>query len=139
VSEEEFKPQILIFSTNSISDIGIDLTGLLHIHYPATTSIIRLPCSSMIRPDFILWAFKKGFDAVFVAADGTDCPYMADCTDKTAKRITEAYELLKKNGIEPERLKMAAICSVCFEPFVKHVKDLYEKVKKLGPIKREVR
>ena len=133
----EFKPKILIFSTDFISDPAIDLTGLLHRHYPATTSIIRVPCSSMIRPDIILYAFQCGFDGVFVAADGTDCPFLKDCPDRTAKRISEAVELLKKHGIEPERLKMSAICSVCVEPFLKHIHDLYEKVKKLGPVKKK--
>jgi len=134
---EEFKPKILIFSTDFISDLAIDLTGLLHRHYPVTTSIIRVPCSSMIRPDIILYAFQCGFDGVFVAADGTDCPFLKDCSDRTAKRVAEAVELLKKHGIEPERLKMSAICSVCVEPFLKHIHDLYEKVKKLGPVKKK--
>ncbi len=136
MSQEEFKPKILVFSTNIISDVGIDYTGLLHMHYPATSVILRLPCSSMIRPEWILQAFKEGFDAVFVAADGTDCPYLPDCTDRTARRVEEAQKLLVEHGIEPERLKMAAICSVCAEAFVKHMKDLYEKVAKLGPIKK---
>jgi len=131
----EFKPKILVFSTNVISDVGIDSAGLSHIHYPSSTVIIRLPCSSMIRPDFILEAFKSGFDAVFVAADGTECPYMPDCTNKTAKIVEEAIKLVKRYGIEPERIKMAAICSVCAEPFARYVEELYRKIKELGPVK----
>lgn len=135
---EEFKPKILIFSTNIISDPAIDLTGLMHRHYPARTAILRVPCSSMIKPELILYALKSGFDGVFVAADGTDCPYLSDCTDKTAKRIEEAMELLKKNGINPERLKMAAICSVCVEPFTNHMHNFFETIKRLGPVNREL-
>jgi len=136
---EEFKPKILVFSTNIISDMAIDLTGLLHRHYPSCVVILRLPCSSMIRPDLILHAFKSGFDGVFVAADGTDCPYLTDCTERTAKRVAEASELIKKHGINPERLKMAAICSVCVEPFVNHMHNFYEKIKELGPVKNELK
>ncbi len=131
-----FKPKILVFSTNLISDVGIDYAGLLHMHYPATTSIIRLPCSSMIRPEWILLALESGFDGVFVAADGTDCPYLRDCTERTARRIDQALELVKKNGFRPERIKMAAICSVCAEPFVNHMKNFYETLKKLGPVRK---
>ena len=119
-----------------ISDPAIDLAGLTHAHYPSSTSIIRIPCSSMIRPDLILYAFKKGFDGVFVAADGTDCPYLPDCVSKTARRIDQAFKLLKENGIEPQRLKMAAICSVCVKPFLNHIRELYETIKKLGPVKK---
>ena len=132
---EEFKPLILIFSTITISDVGIDFAGNAHIHYPPQTAILRLPCSSMVRPDFILYALKNGFDGVFIAADGTDCPYLPDCVDKTAKRMQAAQDLLRENNIEPERVRMAGICSVCAEPFAKGVKDFYEALKKLGPVK----
>lgn len=132
---DDFKPKILIFSTTHISDPAIDLTGLLHRHYPVTTSIVRLPCSSMIRPDIILYALKMGFDGVFIAADGTDCPYTPDCVEKTGRRIDAALKLLTENGIEPQRLKMAAICSVCVKPFVGHITNFYETLKKLGPLK----
>jgi len=33
---------------------------------------------------------------------------------------------MKEKGIKPEKLKMAAICSVCSEPFVKHMKTFTE-------------
>ena len=38
-------------------------------------------------------------------------------------------------GIEPERVKMAGICSVCGEAFAKSVKDFDEVLIRLGPIK----
>ncbi|ADY02535.1 coenzyme F420-reducing hydrogenase, delta subunit [Vulcanisaeta moutnovskia 768-28] len=97
--------------------------------------MIKVPCSSMIRPEWILLALESGFDGVFVAADGTDCPYLTDCTDKTARRVKEAQELLSDRGIEPERVKMAAICSVCGEAFVRLVNDFYSRLMELGPIK----
>lgn len=133
--EGEYTPLILIFSTITISDVGIDFAGNAHIHYPSSTAILRLPCSSMIRPDFVLYALKNGFDGVFIAADGTDCPFLPDCVDKTAERVRMIQDLLRENGIEPERVKMAGICSVCAEPFAKSVKEFYELLKKLGPVK----
>ncbi len=131
-----FRPKILILSTSLISDPGIDFTGLNHLHYPATTAVLRFPCSSMIRPEFILEAFEEGFDGVFVAADGTDCPYLPDCVSRTAQRVQEAYALLQAHGIERERLTMSGICSVCGEAFVRGVKHLGEVVQELGPAPR---
>ena len=90
----------------------------------------------MIRPEFILQAFKSGFDAVFVAADGGDCPYLRDCPERTAKRVQKAYELMKANGIEQSRLRMAGICSVCSDAFARGVRGLGETAKKLGPVGR---
>ncbi|MEB3757207.1 MAG: hydrogenase iron-sulfur subunit [Desulfurococcales archaeon] len=135
-SGANFRPRILVFSTNLISDVGIDYAGLLHMHYPATTAVIRLPCSSMIRPEWIVLALEEGFDGVFIAADGTDCPYLSDCTDRTARRVDEALKRAREAGFHPERIKMAAICSVCAEPFVKLMDGFYESLVKLGPVKR---
>jgi coenzyme F420-reducing hydrogenase delta subunit len=133
---EDFHPRILVFSTVSISDIGIDLAGSSHLHYPPTAVSIPLPCSSGVKPDWILYALNHGFDGVFVAADGTDCPFVPDCTDRTAKLVGEAQNLLRENDIEPARLKMAAICSVCAEPFQRHMKSFFAALKEFGPRKK---
>jgi F420-non-reducing hydrogenase iron-sulfur subunit len=119
-------PKILVFSTEKISDPAIDLAGLLKMHYPPTVYTISVPCSSAVKSKWILHAFEKGFDGVFIAADGTDCPYSETCTDNTAQIIKQTHELMKEKGIKPEKLRMAAICSVCSEPFVKHMKTFAE-------------
>ena len=115
-------PKILVFSTDKISDPAIDMAGLLKLHYPPTVYTILVPCSSAIKPRWILYAFEQGFDGVFIAADGTDCPYGESCTEKTGLVVGATHQIMKDKGIDPARLKMAAICSVCSESFVKHVK-----------------
>ena len=117
----ERKPRILVFSTDSISDPGIDLAGSSHMHYSESVSVIPVSCSSGIKPSWVLHALESGFDGVFIAADGSDCAYLSNCTERTGIIVNEAQELLKKNGKDPRRLKMAAICSVCAESFVSHM------------------
>ena len=117
----ETDPKILVFSTEKISDPAIDLAGLLKKHYPPSVYTISVPCSSAVKPRWILRAFEKGFDGVFIAADGTDCPYAETCSENTANIIKQTHVSMKEMGIEPARLKMAAICSVCAEAFVKHM------------------
>ena len=123
-------PRILVFSTEKISDPAIDMAGLLKLHYPPTVYTIPVPCSSAIKPRWIMRALEQGFDGVFIAADGTDCPYGETCTEKTGELMRVTQEILKKKGMDPARLKMAAICSVCSEPFVKHVKSFAEYLSK---------
>ncbi len=115
------QPSILIFSTEKISDPAIDLAGLLKMHYSPRAYAVSVPCSSGIKPRWILHAFEKGFDGVFIAADGTDCPYGETCTTNTGNLVAQTHQLMKERGIPPKRLKMAAICSVCSEAFVKHI------------------
>jgi coenzyme F420-reducing hydrogenase delta subunit len=124
-SDDRELPRILVFSTEKISDPAIDLAGLLKMHYPPEVFVMTVPCSSAIKPRWILHAFEKGFSGVFVAADGTDCPYDPSCVEKTAAIIEKTHNLMKSKGWEPSRLKMAAICSVCAEPFVRHMNNFY--------------
>lgn len=115
------KPRILVFSTNNISDLGIDLAGSSHLDYPASVQVIAVPCSSGLNPRWVLHALETGFDGVFIAADGTDCAYLADCTERTGKVVEQAQSLMEKKKIDARRLKMAAICSVCSQPFVNNI------------------
>jgi coenzyme F420-reducing hydrogenase delta subunit len=130
--DEELK--VLVFSTETISDPGIDFAGSAHIPYAPAALVVTLPCSSGIRPEWILYALQEGFDGVFIAADGTDCAYLPDCTARTGKVVSRAQALLKANQYDPKRLKMAAICSVCAESFVKHVGDF---TRQLGTLRSE--
>lgn len=133
--KEEFQPKILVFSTDKISDPGIDLAGLLKIHYPPSVYTISVPCSSSIKPRWILHALKNGFDGVFIAADGTDCPYSPNCSSLTAKIMANSQEMMKKEKINPARIKMAAICSVCAEAFANHMKSFSKSLMELEGVK----
>ena len=123
-------PKILVFSTEKISDPAIDMAGLLKLHYPPTVYTIPIPCSSAIKPRWIMHALERGFDGVFIAADGTDCPYGESCTDKTGELMRVTQQMLTEKDMDPARLKMAAICSVCSEAFVHHVKSFADYLSK---------
>ena len=129
---QEMGAKILVFSTNNISDPGIDLAGSSHMDYPPSVLVIAVPCSSGINPSWVLHALEAGFDGVFIAADGTDCAYLADCTNRTAKIMQQAQELMERQGHDPRRLKMAAICSVCSESFVSHMENFCKALRELG-------
>ncbi len=125
-------PKILVFSTENVSDPGIDLAGRNKMHYSPSVYVITLPCSSGIRPSWIVHAIEKGFDGVFIAADGSDCAYVSDCTMRTGKIVADAQEMLKERSLDPARLKMAAICSVCAEPFEKYMDSFGKQLRKIS-------
>lgn len=126
-------PRILVFSTNNISDPGIDLAGSSHRHYSPTVMTINVPCTSGIKPQWILHAAERGFDGVFIAADGEECAYLPDCAARAARIATEAQQLLVEHGYQPQRVKMAAICSVCAEPFVNYMREFSQTLAALEP------
>ncbi|HEY3389366.1 MAG TPA: hydrogenase iron-sulfur subunit [Prolixibacteraceae bacterium] len=123
MSDETFKPKILVFSTDKISDPGIDQAGLRKIHYSPSVYVISLPCSSGVKPKWILHALEKGFDGVFIAADGHECSYSSKCADHTNQIILDSQALMTEKGISPKRIRMAALCSVCAEPFANHMEN----------------
>ncbi|MEA3310245.1 MAG: hydrogenase iron-sulfur subunit [Chloroflexota bacterium] len=129
VSGKETVPKILVFSSNAISDPGIDLAGSAHMHYSTAVQVIPLPCSSGIKPSWIVHALEEGFDGVFVAACGGDCAYLPDCTVRTSAVVNKAQELLRERKISPKRLKMSGICSVCADNFVSHIKKFQEELR----------
>ncbi len=138
MSNETFSPRILVFSTDKISDPGIDQAGLRKIHYSPTVYVINLPCSSGIKPRWIMRALQQGFDGVFIAADGHECSYSSRCPEHTNNIIVESQKLMKASNINPKRIRMAAVCSVCAEPFVGHMNNFSKILSELGTIQSEV-
>lgn len=131
------RPRVLVFSTNAISDMGIDLAGSSHMDYSSTVQVIAVPCSGGINPRWVLRALSAGFDGVFIAADGPECALLSDCVVRTADVVTRAQALLKDHGLDPGRVKMAAICSVCAEPFVNHMKQFGKALGEMAPVAAE--
>lgn len=138
MENKAFRPKILVFSTDKISDPGIDQAGLRKIHYSPSVYVISLPCSSGIKPRWIMHAYEKGFDGVFIAADGHECSYSPQCPEHTNNIITATQELMKMRNISPKRIRMAAICSVCAEPFAAHIANFSKILGELGSISDEL-
>jgi len=138
MTDNNSDPTILVFSTNNISDPGIDMAGGSHMPYSTSVMVIPVPCSSGIRPSWILHAIEAGFDGVFIAADGTDCAYLPDCTKRTGEIVQKAQLLLEEHKHDPRRLKMAAICSVCAESFQSHMGKFKEALMKLDSSEEKI-
>jgi F420-non-reducing hydrogenase iron-sulfur subunit len=128
-----FVPRILVFSTHNISDPGIDLAGSAHMHYSPGVRVISVPCTSGIRPSWVVRALEAGFDGVFIASDGDECAYLPDCAERSSKISSVAQATLRERGIDPGRMRMAAICSVCAEPFTRHMQQFSVALQALGP------
>ena len=133
-----FIPKILVFSSEKISDPAIDLAGLLKKHYPPSVFNISIPCTSGVKPRWILHALRSGIDGVFIASDGTDCAYRQDCSEITSLAIQEAQRQMEKEGINVARVKMGAVCSVCADPFVNHMKGFMQSLAEMGSVKDEL-
>ncbi|MFN2150140.1 MAG: hydrogenase iron-sulfur subunit, partial [Anaerolineales bacterium] len=101
------KPKILILATLSGGYAGADAVGQLHTDYPTNTFILPVLCPSMFAPDFYLRSYQKGIDGILVMYSGTDSPYKGG-PERAAQLINQTYPLMKEQGIDTRRLKLAA-------------------------------
>jgi coenzyme F420-reducing hydrogenase delta subunit len=133
----EKKPKILILATLSGGYAGADSVGQLHADYPTNTYVLPVLCPSMFPPSFYIQTFKKGIDAIIVMYSGTDSPFKGG-PERTAKLINETYPIMKEEGIDTRRLKLAAICTVCTKPFLKEVNTMNDLLKGIGFVRDEM-
>ncbi len=129
----EFEPRIIGFLCNWCSYAGADTAGTSRMQYPPTIRIIRVMCTGRLSPAFILKAFAEGADGVLVAGCHLgDCHYVTG-NYKAERRIKLLKEILEDVGIEKERLLLRWISASEGEMFANTVKELTDKIKKLGP------
>lgn len=67
IDNAEFQPRIAAFLCNWCSYGAADLAGVSRLQYPPNIYVIRIPCTGRMSPKFILSAFRKGVDGVWVS------------------------------------------------------------------------
>ena len=130
-------PKILILATLSGGYAGADSVGQLHTDYASNVYVLPTVCPAMFPEAFYLRTFEKGIDAILVMYSGTDCPYKGGA-ERTAEIINRVYPMMKERGIDPRRLRLTAICTVCTKPFLKEVAEMNALLRDIGPVRDEL-
>jgi F420-non-reducing hydrogenase iron-sulfur subunit len=129
----EFEPKIIAFCCNWCTYAAADIAGTSRIHYPANVRIVRVMCSGMVDPIYVLKAFEKGADGVLVAGcHEVDCHYLngpVKCDAMFAKLRSVANTL----GLEDERLRREMISTSESPIFAQVIEEMVEQIRKLGP------
>ena len=130
---DDFEPRIVGFCCNWCAYAGADLAGINRFQYPPNLRMIRLMCSGALAPVYVLEAFQKGADGVFIGGcHPRDCHYM-EGNYKTLRRILLLKKLLPQLGIEPERVRLEWVSAAEGQRFAQVVTDFMSEIKKLGP------
>ena len=64
---EGWEPNILAFACHYCAFAAADLAGVMRLSYSPNVKIIRLPCTGKLDQIYVLRAFERGIDGVFVA------------------------------------------------------------------------
>jgi F420-non-reducing hydrogenase iron-sulfur subunit len=129
----EFEPQIIAFCCNWCTYAAADLAGTSRIHYPPNVRIVRVMCSGMVNPIYVLKAFEGGADGVLVAGCHlADCHYI-DGPVKCDATVDKLRKVLHVLGLEDERLRREMVAASEGVLFARIIKEMVEQLKKLGP------
>jgi coenzyme F420-reducing hydrogenase delta subunit len=129
----DFEPIIVAFCCHYCAYGAADLAGSMRLQYPTNIRVIRLPCSGKVTPVYLLRAFEKGADGVYVAGclEG-DCHFIQG--NLVAKpRVNYAKKLIAEVGLEPERLEMFNMSAAMGPKFAEVAAEFTERIRQLGP------
>jgi F420-non-reducing hydrogenase iron-sulfur subunit len=91
-------------------------------------------CSGRVDPSFILKAFKKGADGIFIGGCHIgDCHY-SEGNYKTLRRIEFLKIFLEDFGIDPKRLRLEWISASEGDKYAATTLDFEKQIRELGPL-----
>lgn len=131
--DPEFTPEITIFSCIYCAYMAADTAGSLRQEYPANTKIVRLPCTGKTDPRYILEAFEKGADGVYIVACSLGNCHHVRGNERAKARVERTKKILENIGIEPERLEMFFISGSMGATFANIAYQMTERIRALGP------
>ncbi len=133
MSEETFEPEVVAFACHHCAYAAADLAGVMRLSYPANVKIVKLPCTGRLDPLYVLQAFERGADGVFVAGclEG-NCHYV-NGNIQAKKRIKFLKRVLDEIGLGGDRVEMYNMSSAEGPRFAQVATEMTERVRKLGP------
>jgi F420-non-reducing hydrogenase iron-sulfur subunit len=119
---------ILVLATSACAYPGADATGQAHLHYSERAFVVKVP-SPVVFPDgFYYRCFEKGVGGIIVMSCGEECPYRG-AFHQLAARLDRVSLGLRERGIDPRRLKLCSICTVCTKSFLREVAEMEETLR----------
>ena len=128
-----FEPTIVAFLCNWCTYTAADLAGTSRLTYPSNIKIIRVMCSGMVDPKYVIKALLEGADGVLVSGcNPGDCHYI-NGNYKARRRIKLLKEILPRFGFATERLRLTWIAASDGFLFADVMRDMTAQIKALGP------
>ena len=134
----DFEPKIIAFLCNWCSYVAADAAGVSRFLQKPNVRVIRVNCSGMVDPTYVLQAFALGADGVIIGGCWPgDCHYISG-NIKAMRRAPLLKKLLSELGIEPTRFRLEWIAASEPGPYARIMNEMVEEIRSLGP-RREMR
>jgi F420-non-reducing hydrogenase iron-sulfur subunit len=132
----EFEPKIVAFLCNWCTYVAADAAGVSRFVQEPNVRVIRVNCSGMVDPSYVVKAFASGADGVLVGGCWPgDCHYQSG-NIKAMRRAPLLRKLLGELGVEELRFRLKWIAASEPSQFARTVNEMTEEIRTLGPFKR---
>lgn len=133
MSDPSYKPVVVAFVCTYCAYAAADLAGSLRLSYPANVRIVKMTCTGKTDPIFLLRAFEKGADAVFVAGCELGNCHFQEGNIRGKNWVANTKERLEAIGLEPERLEYFHVAASKANDWVLAVEEMTRRATRLGP------
>jgi F420-non-reducing hydrogenase iron-sulfur subunit len=97
--------------------------------------LIRVMCSGRVDMSFILRAFSKGIDGVFIGACHLgECNYVTHGNYQTLNMVLLFKRILEYMGLNPDRLQISFMSGSEANLFVESVNEFVTRIKDMGQL-----
>jgi F420-non-reducing hydrogenase iron-sulfur subunit len=130
---QAFEPTIIAFVCNWCTYTAADLAGTSRLSYPSNVRLVRVMCTGMVDPKFVIKALLEGADAVLISGcHPGDCHYI-NGNFKARRRIKLLKAILPQFGFDDKRVKLTWIGASDGIQFAATVRDMVADIRALGP------
>jgi coenzyme F420-reducing hydrogenase delta subunit len=129
----EYEPTIIAFVCNWCTYTAADLAGTSRLIQPPNLRMIRMMCTGMVDPKYVIKALLEGADGILISGcHPGDCHYI-NGNLKARRRVKLLKEILPQFGFDKNRLKMTWIGASEGIDFAKTVKEMVTEIRAIGP------
>ncbi|NNG06624.1 MAG: hydrogenase iron-sulfur subunit [Desulfobacteraceae bacterium] len=129
----DYEPTIIAFVCNWCTYTAADLAGTSRLIYPPNVRLIRMMCTGMVDPKYVIKALLEGADAVLISGcHPGDCHYI-NGNFKARRRVKLLKEILPRFGLDERRLKLTWIGASEGVDFAATIREMVTEMKALGP------
>jgi F420-non-reducing hydrogenase iron-sulfur subunit len=130
---EGYEPTIIAFVCNWCTYTAADLAGTSRLSYPPNVRLIRMMCTGMVDPKYVIKALLEGADAVLISGcHPGDCHYI-NGNLKARRRVKLLKEILPRFGFDDGRVRLTWIGASEGNDFANTIREMVNQVKVLGP------
>ncbi len=128
-----FEPQIVGYCCHYCAFAAADLAGSMRLSYPTNVLIVKMPCTGRVDVLYLLRAFERGADGVFVAGCLEGSCHFMEGNLQAKRRVKYAKQILDDIGVGGDRLEMYNLSSSEGPRFAKIATEMTERIRELGP------